>query len=89
MRKSCIVNILVSQIFIGTIQVLIRYLLNKGNKLMTILIALLICVLVVVFAFWLIDNIALPHPANMIAKAIVAIIALFYILQHLGFALPG
>ena len=51
-------------------------------------IALLITVLVILVVayavFWLIDNIGLPHPINMLAKAVVVFIAIYYILQKAG-----
>ncbi len=48
--------------------------------LFTVLIVLLIAFAV----FWLIDQIGLPSPINMIAKAVVALGAIGYILQQLG-----
>ena len=49
-----------------------------------ILIAVLVILLVAFACFWLIDQIGLPNPINVIAKAIVAILALVFLLQKSG-----
>ncbi len=51
---------------------------------LALLVTILVIFLVAYGAFWLIDMIGLPHPMNMIAKAIVAIVALVYLLQTAG-----
>ena len=51
---------------------------------MSLIIALLVILLVVVIAFYIIDMIPLPAPGNMIAKLIVGLVALVWLLQRLG-----
>lgn len=51
---------------------------------MDLLIFALIAVLVVALLIWLIDMVGLPHPLNMICKAVVAIIAIVLIIQRAG-----
>jgi len=51
---------------------------------MPVLIAVLIIAVIVVVAFWIIDNIGTPHPIGMILKAIVGLIALVSLLAKLG-----
>ena len=55
--------------------------------LLTLLVSILILALVVWFAMWLVDLIPLPPTPKMIAKAIVGLIALLYVLGWLfGYA---
>ncbi len=49
-----------------------------------LLIAVLVLAVIVYVVFWLIDAIGLPHPINMVAKAIVAIFAIVYLLRQAG-----
>lgn len=55
---------------------------------MGLLITLLIIALVVFVAFWIVNEIGLPHPINLIVKVIVGVIALIYLLNALG-GVPG
>lgn len=55
--------------------------------MISILLALLIGVLVVLVLFYIIDATGLPSPANWIAKVIIALIAILFILQRSGFSL--
>lgn len=55
-------------------------------SLVTLLIILLIAVLVVLVVFYLIDAAGIPSPADWIAKAIVAIVAILIVLQRSGYA---
>lgn len=55
--------------------------------MISILLALLIGVLVVLVLFYIIDAAGLPSPANWIAKVIIALIAILFILQRSGFTL--
>lgn len=50
---------------------------------MNTLLTVLILVLVVYFLFWVIDAIPLPAPANVVAKVIVAILAVYELLAFL------
>jgi len=54
--------------------------------LVSLLIVLLIAVLVVLVIFYIIDLAGIPAPANWIAKAIIAIVAILVVLQHSGYA---
>ncbi len=55
--------------------------------LVSLLILILIAVLVVVILFWIIDATGVPAPANWIAKLIIALIIVLFILQRSGFSL--
>lgn len=44
---------------------------------------LILCVIAYV-AFWIVDTIGLPHPINMIVKAVIGILVLYAILQRSG-----
>lgn len=48
---------------------------------MSILISLLILVLILVIVFWLLSVIPIPSPFNWIIKAIIAVIAIVYIVD--------
>lgn len=50
----------------------------------TLLIAILIAAVVVVFVFWLADYAGIPEPANKIIKIVVAILALLFVLNRSG-----
>jgi hypothetical protein len=49
-----------------------------------LLITVLVVALIVFVAFWIVDQIGFPNPINMIAKAIVGVIGLVYLLQKTG-----
>ena len=49
-----------------------------------LLVMVLVIAVIAFVAIWLIDNIGLPNPINMIAKAIVVIILLVFLLQKTG-----
>lgn len=49
-----------------------------------LLLAILIAALLVWLAFWVIDATGVPHPINVIAKVVVAIIVIAYLLQRQG-----
>jgi hypothetical protein len=49
-----------------------------------ILIFALVAALVAFLCIWLIDTVGLPHPINMIAKAIVVLLAVVLILDRTG-----
>lgn len=51
---------------------------------MDILIAILVIALVVYLCFWIIDRVGLPHPVNMIAKGIIALIGVLSLLSQTG-----
>lgn len=51
---------------------------------MAILIAIAVIALVVYLGFWIVDRIGLPHPVNMIAKAIIGIIGIMALLSQTG-----
>lgn len=55
-------------------------------SIVSLLIVLLIAVLVVLVIFYIIDAAGIPSPANWIAKAIIAIVAVLVILQRSGYA---
>ena len=55
-------------------------------SIVSLLIVLLIAVLVVLVIFYIIDAAGIPSPANWIAKAIIAIVAVLIILQRSGYA---
>lgn len=52
--------------------------------MVSLLIALLILAVIVIFAVWLIDYCGIPHPFNMILKIVIALIGLLYLLQRFG-----
>ena len=52
--------------------------------MLSLLLTVLVIALIVYLAFWMIDNIGLPHPFNMIAKVIVAIVGLLALFQKTG-----
>lgn len=52
------------------------------------LVSLLIAAVVLVIAFWIINEMGLPHPINMLVRVIVGIIGLIYVLGLLGLRLP-
>lgn len=49
-----------------------------------LLILILIGALIVLVLFWVIDAIGLPHPINLVAKVLVALIFLLFLLQRSG-----
>ena len=51
-----------------------------------ILITVLIVAVIAWVAFWLIDSTGIPYPINMIGKAVVAVLALVYVLRSAGLA---
>lgn len=55
-------------------------------SIVSLLIVLLIAVLVVLVIFYIIDAAGIPSPANWIAKAIIAILAVIVVLQRAGYA---
>ncbi len=52
------------------------------------IITILIAVLVLFVAFWVIGEMALPSPINMVARVVVGIIGLIYLLSILNISLP-
>lgn len=52
---------------------------------MSILITLLIVAIVAYLAFWIIGQVGLPHPVDLIAKGIVGLILLVALLSRTGF----
>ncbi len=52
------------------------------------LITLLIVALVAVIAFYIVREIALPHPIGIIVKVIVGIVLLVYLFSKVGISLP-
>ena len=54
------------------------------SGLLVLLLAIAIIFLVAWGGFWLVDKVGLPQPVNMIAKAIIAIIALVAVLERAG-----
>jgi len=64
------------------------HLFNKGNVMINTLVILLIFAVVVFVAFWIVAQVGLPNPLNWIAKSIIAIIALMFLVQKLGIAIP-
>jgi glucan phosphoethanolaminetransferase (alkaline phosphatase superfamily) len=52
--------------------------------MLPLLIALVVIILVAWACFWLIDSSGIPHPINMIAKVIVALIAVVALLTKSG-----
>lgn len=54
--------------------------------MISVLIAVLIIALVVFVAFAIVDRIPVPNPFNWIIKAVVGILALVALLNHLGYA---
>lgn len=55
-------------------------------SIVSLLIVLLVAVLVIYVIFYIIDAAGIPSPANWIAKAIIAIVAVLIILQRSGYA---
>ena len=53
---------------------------------MDLLIFALVAALVAFLCIWLVDQVGLPNPINMIIKAIVVIIAIVLIAQRAGVA---
>jgi hypothetical protein len=51
---------------------------------MSLLISLLVFVLVLAIVVWIVQMLPLPAPWNRIALAIVGVIALLYLLEHVG-----
>ncbi len=51
--------------------------------LVTLLVILLI-IAVVWCGFWMVNEIGLPHPLNMVAKAVVAIIGLYLLFMQVS-----
>lgn len=49
-----------------------------------LLLTIAIIALVVWLGFWMVDNIGLPHPVNMIAKAVIAVIGIYALLVKTG-----
>ena len=49
-----------------------------------ILIFALVAALVAFLCIWLVDQVGLPHPVNMIVKAIIVILAIVMILNKSG-----
>jgi len=62
--------------------------LSTSEKTMSGLLLILLTVAVILLVawggFWLVDRVGLPHPINMIAKAVIAIIALWALLERTG-----
>lgn len=56
-------------------------------SLFPLLVLILIAALCVWLLFWLIDSTGIPHPINVIAKVIVAIVAVFIVLNRSGVSL--
>jgi len=54
------------------------------SGLLLILLTVAVILLVAWGGFWLVDRVGLPHPINMIAKAVIAIIALWALLERTG-----
>jgi len=52
------------------------------------LVSILILVLILVVAFWIIGEMSLPHPINMIVRVVVGIVGLIYLLNLIGVRLP-
>lgn len=57
--------------------------------MINLLLIVLVVALIAYLAFWLVERIGLPHPLDMIAKAIIAIVALVSILQQTGLLSSG
>lgn len=55
-------------------------------SIVTLLIVILVAILIVWLLFWLIDATGVPHPINVVAKVIVAIVAVLIVLQRSGYA---
>jgi ABC-type phosphate/phosphonate transport system permease subunit len=55
---------------------------------MSILITLLAFVIVAYLAFWILNQMSMPHPINFIVKAIVGIVLLVALFSISGLALP-
>jgi hypothetical protein len=51
---------------------------------MSVLLTILIIALIAFVAFWVIDQMGIGHPINVILKVIVGIIALIYLLNTVG-----
>ena len=73
----------------GTFSRLTRYALHTGEATMEILIALLILAIVVVVAIYVIDLLPLPPPIPVIAKLIIGVVALIYLLRMVLPAVGG
>jgi len=54
------------------------------NGSIALLILALVVLVIAYVAIYLVDMIGLPSPMNWIARAIVALIALLYLLNHAG-----
>lgn len=52
------------------------------------IISLLTTVLILVVAFWVVKEMALPHPIGMVVRIIVGVIGLMVLLGLLGVRLP-
>lgn len=51
---------------------------------MELLLAILVIALVAFIAFWIVDQMSIPNPINMIVKIIIGVIALFALLTKSG-----
>ena len=56
---------------------------------MLMLLYLILFVVVVYVIMWGVDRVGLPDPINWIAKGLLFLIALMFLLQKLGMAIPG
>ena len=56
---------------------------------MELIISLLILIIVVWLVFYIIDMLGLPGPIPMVAKLIIGVVVLLYILQHFLPSLGG
>jgi hypothetical protein len=52
------------------------------------LITLLIVALVAVLAFYIVKQMALPHPVSLIVNVIIGIVLLIYLFGKVGISLP-
>lgn len=55
-------------------------------SLVTLLVVILVAILIVWLLFWLIDSTGIPSPMNVVAKVIVAIVAVLIVLERSGYA---
>lgn len=53
--------------------------------MITLLVTVLIALLIIYVCMYLIGMIGLPEPINMVAKAIIVIVGILFILQKSGF----
>lgn len=52
--------------------------------MLNLIITILLIALVVYVAFWIVDNVAPPHPIGFMSKAIIGVIGLYALFTNTG-----